>query len=81
MQRVAKPKRTDEKYWPTTNTFDHIQYELDLEKYIILIQPTEADIKLVCENITALNDGFHMWPDRYAYNYKMIKSLLCNEKN
>ncbi len=30
-----RPKRTDDKYWTGTRCFNHIQYESDLEDYII----------------------------------------------
>ena len=30
-----RPKRTDDKYWTGTRDFNHIQYESDLEDYII----------------------------------------------
>jgi hypothetical protein len=30
-----RPKRTDDKYWIGTRNFNHIQYESDLEDYII----------------------------------------------
>jgi len=30
-----RPKRTDDKYWTGTRNFNHIQYESDLEDYII----------------------------------------------
>lgn len=30
-----KPKRNDDKYWTGTRNFNHIQYESDLEEYII----------------------------------------------
>lgn len=29
------PKRADDKYWVGTRDFNHIQYERDLENYII----------------------------------------------
>jgi hypothetical protein len=30
-----RPKRADDKYWIGTRDFNHIQYERDLENYII----------------------------------------------
>lgn len=33
-----KPKRSDDKYWIGTGNFNHIQYESDLEDYIIDLQ-------------------------------------------
>ena len=30
-----RPKRTGDKYWTGTRNFNHIQYESDLEDYII----------------------------------------------
>lgn len=32
---MKEPKRTDDKYWKGTRDFNHIQYESDLEDYII----------------------------------------------
>ena len=32
---MKKPKRSDEKYWTGTREFNHIQFEEDLEEYII----------------------------------------------
>ena len=32
---ITKPKRSDDKYWTGTRNFNHIQYESDLEDYII----------------------------------------------
>lgn len=33
-----RPKRTDDKYWTGTRGFNHIQYESDLEDYIINLE-------------------------------------------
>ena len=33
-----RPKRTDDKYWTGTRNFNHIQYESDLEDYIINLE-------------------------------------------
>ena len=33
--KMRKPKRSDDKYWTGTRNFNHIQYESDLEDYII----------------------------------------------
>lgn len=40
---MKKPNRTDEKYWSTTSEFDHIQYELDIEKYILETEATQQE--------------------------------------
>ena len=35
---MRKPKRSDDKYWEGTRNFNHIQFESDLEDYIIYLE-------------------------------------------
>lgn len=54
-----RPKRTDDKYWTGTRNFNHIQYESDLEDYIIDLENETQQLRkhavsgrseqLVCE--------------------------------
>ena len=72
---MRKPKRSDDKYWTGTKKFNHIQYESDLEDYIIDLEaeseqcilanvmamlPTDEDIK---EMMTTSH--FHYEKGRY----------------
>lgn len=41
-----KPKRTDDKYWTGTRNFNHIQYESDLEDYIIDLENEMKQLRL-----------------------------------
>ncbi len=35
---MRKPERSDEKYWTGTRNFNHIQYESDLEDYVVYLE-------------------------------------------
>ena len=41
-----RPKRTDDKYWTGTRNFNHIQYESDLEDYIIDLENEAEQLRL-----------------------------------
>jgi hypothetical protein len=40
-----RPKRTDDKYWTGTRNFNHIQYESDLEDYIIDLENENQQLR------------------------------------
>ena len=41
-----RPKRTDDKYWTGTRDFNHIQYESDLEDYIIVLENETQKLRI-----------------------------------
>jgi hypothetical protein len=40
-----RPKRTDDRYWTGTRNFNHIQYESDLEDYIIDLENENQQLR------------------------------------
>lgn len=51
-----RPKRTDDKYWKGTRDFNHIQYETDLEDYIIDLENEAQQLRkhAVMRNVYAV---------------------------
>lgn len=63
-----RPKRTDDKYWTGTRNFTHIQYESDLEDYIIdLENETQQLRKHAVSNRYTLQDMIDAY-DAGAWN-------------
>lgn len=46
-----KPKRSDDKYWVGTRNFNNIQFEDDLESYIIDLEFQVDNLKLKISNL------------------------------
>lgn len=51
---MRKPKRNDDKYWTGTRNFNHIQYESDLEDYIIDLE-SESEQYILANVICRFN--------------------------
>lgn len=64
-----RPKRTDDKYWTGTRNFNHIQYESDLEDYIIdLENKTQQLRKHAVVGQSEQLKAFLLWLEKEGYN-------------
>jgi len=80
---MKKPKRSDDKYWTGTRNFDNIQYESDLEDYIIDLEAKGEQLNLLPVSVAVAVE--QILQPKYAndvYTWKQIQDAIikgdCN---